>query len=638
MPPHSRAGETVSQEDVDQIFVFGTPFISNEIAPIGYEGKWINETLFELEIVDEGYPQPEIPIGQWEVRVSDGVRPCGGFDPETRNPVVSNRSCLQDAQGTSFHSTAISEPITGNFGLKLPEIVAVNVIPDAPSKKAELTKDIFLNTQIVIYLQEPLSHFQLEQYCQKDPHLLLDPSLVGQGARLTISGCQNVMSNSSNAAFVYAKNIARYMQLYPTNRKRRSTDEVKDRGKRDAHLTKLPVQSEITFKVVAMPTSGSLGIDSLFANSVKQKFNFTALAEAVAATSGIPIDDYLDYRTTSPETSALAVSRHHSDSTTPSIVSVTGTSSDTDFNSGDTIQITFDRDTNQPEVSTKADIDKVFVFEPSLGDNYGGGWLNRRTVQITIITGSNDEIVESEFTVSFQPTTPPLFPTNTPWCDSNNTEEGVCSGITTNGVCDVDGLSCRAFEPWTGLTLVTVTTTPEQTDIVSIVVPIVVIFLLILLAICIAICVYFGYKHWKKRSDQNKAQELVKKWRGDKDAPGKEDKEGAKPWAHPPDVPVMRPHPDPFSVDREDGEGGPSAGPDPFRNLPDIRPPTAQPSENLPPIPPLRFVPRSGPRIGSPTGPMSMPTRPEPTELVSDFNQHIHCSYLHTVHMFYIHS
>ena len=638
MPPHSRAGETVSQEDIDQIFVFGTPFISNEIARMGYEGKWINDTLFELEIVDEGYPQPEIPIGQWEVRVSDGVSPCGGFDPETRNPVVSSDYCLQDAQGMSFHSTAISEPITGNFGLKLPEIVAVNIIPDTPSKKTELTKDIFLNTQIVIYLQEPLSHFQLEQYCQKDPHLLLDPSLVGQGARLTISGCQNVMSNSSNAAFVYAKNIARYMQLYPTNRKRRSTDEVKDRGKRDAHLTKLPVQSEITFKVVAMPTSGSLGIDSLFANSVKQKFNFTALAEAVAATSGIPIDDYLDYRTTSPETSALAVSRHHSDSTTPSIVSVTGTSSDTDFNSGDTIQITFDRDTNQPEVSTKADIDKVFVFEPSLGDNYGGGWLNRRTVQITIITGSNDEIVESEFTVSFQPTTPPLFPTNTPWCDSNNTEEGVCSGITTNGVCDVDGLSCRAFEPWTGLTLVTVTTTPEQTDIVSIVVPIVVIFLLILLAICIAICVYFGYKHWKKRSDQNKAQELVKKWRGDKDAPGKEDKEGAKPWAHPPDVPVMRPHPDPFSVDREDGEGGPSAGPDPFRNLPDIRPPTAQPSENLPPIPPLRFVPRSGPRIGSPTGPMSMPTRPEPTELVSDFNQHIHCSYLHTVHMFYIHS
>ena len=614
MPPYGEANRTVTREDIDQIFVFDSPFISEWIAPAGYEGRWINNSQFELEIVDEGYPQPEVPIGEWRVRVANGVGPCGGFDPVTRRPVDSSMYCLQDAKGTSFHSTAVSNPITGNFGLTIPEILSVKIIPDAPSKKVELTKDIFLNTQIVIYLKEPLSHYQLELYCQKEAHFLLNPALINPNAKLTLTGCQNLLSTTENAAVRYSNNIAIYEELYFFRRKR-STEEDNSRSKRQAGPTELPLYSEITFKVVDLSSTSTMAVDpGTFVDEVKRNFNYTALADVVSTTSGVPISAYMDNRGTSPGLTSPQLSFEHSDSTTPSIVNVTGMSSDDVFNSGDTIRITFDRNTNTPDVFTKEDIDKIFHFEPSVGDNYGGGWLDLRTLQITIITGSKMEIVASEFTINFQPTTQPAYPVEKPWCVSI---DGVCSGGATEGVCDQDGVSCRAFEPWTGITLIRDEVPTVPTDVVSIVVPIVVVFLLILLAICVAIGVYVGYKHWKKRRDQSKAQELVKKWRGDKDAPGKDDKEGAKPWSHPPDVPVMRPHPDPFSSNRDTDESGPSAGPDPFRNLPDIRPPTAQPFENLPPIPPHRFVPRSGPRIGSPVGPISMPARPEPTELVS---------------------
>jgi subtilisin-like proprotein convertase family protein len=511
MPPHGRAGETVSQEDIDQIFVFGTPFISNEIARMGYEGKWINDTLFELEIVDEGYPQPEIPIGQWEVRVSDGVSPCGGFDPETRNPVVSSDYCLQDAQGTSFHSTAISEPITGNFGLKLPEIVAVNIIPDTPSKKTELTKDIFLNTQIVIYLQEPLSHFQLDQYCQKDPHLLLDPSLVGQGARLTISGCQNVMPTSENAAVVYSENIARYDLPYLSNRNRRNVDEEKDRRKQDSSLTKLPSYSEITFKVVAMPTSRSMGIDSVtFADSVKEKFNIAALAEAVSATTGVPMAEYLNYSVPRPPSSHLQF--EHSEATTPTIVSVRCTSDDSFFNSGDQLDIVFNRITDTPPVQNTSQIDSIFRFQPSIGTNYSGIWSDLKTLQIIIFKGSNEEISLRQFTVSFTPTyidmtTPLLFDhadlsAGKPWCVGINVC-GVKFSSLSVGVCDNYSVSCRAFEPWTG----TVLLKEYKLDLLLVIAPILAFIILVTFCGIISRPVY---KYFRRIHFKYKARKLDK--------------------------------------------------------------------------------------------------------------------------------
>ena len=243
-------------------------------------------------------------------------------------------------------------------------------------------------------------------------------------------------------------------------------------------------------------------------------------------------------------------------------------------------------------------------------------------LQITIITGSDQGIERRNFAVSFTPNyldenTPlelnnPLFPVEKPWCVGIS----VCGRTDmpfSVGVCDSYGLSCRAFEPWVGITMVTEVSVTESPNTAAIVAPIVVIFFLILLAIVTGILVYLAYRYYSKKRQRKEALRVVQQWRKDKFAPGKDDKEAPTPWARPPDVPVMRDNPDPFSTGRDDPQAGLAAGPDPFRNLPEIRPPTALPSENLPPIPPNQFMPRSSPRIEG----LTMAPRPDVTALVS---------------------
>ena len=623
-------GEELSRYDVDQIFQFDPPFILQQIAPLAYTGRWVSERVFELRIVDAGYPQPEIPIGGWGIRVAETPGACGGFDPITRARVTSNKYCLQNSDSTSFHSTAVSGPIKGNFGLKLPEISDVKVILDVPGNRQTQDRIIFENSQIVIYLSEPLSHFQLQDYCQRTPEDLLNPSVFGEGAKITLSGCRNLLPSSQDASMVYSDNIALYTSTYLSGqRRRREVERTKRQTTNEAAMvTVQPVYSEITFKITALTTPSNTPIVNPggFTSSIKEKFNYIALADVVSKWSNITTQDYLDYRVSG--TAATRLQLEHSDLTTPSITNVTAVSEDELFNNGDKVTIVFDRDTNMPIVSTKADIDLIFVFTPSLGSNYGGEWITPRMLQITIITGSDQGIERRNFGVTFTPNyldenTPldlnnPVFPVEKPWCVGIS----VCGRTATPlsvGVCDSYGLSCRAFEPWVGITMVTEVSVEVTTNIAAIVAPIVVVFLLILLAIVIGILVFLAYRYYAKKQQRKEALRVVQQWRKDKFAPGKDDKEAPKQWARPPDVPVMRDNPDPFSTGRDEPQAGLAAGPDPFRNLPEIRPPTALPSENLPPIPPNhgQFMPRSSPRIHEGIEGLTMAPRPGATPLVS---------------------
>ena len=628
-------GEEISRSDVDQILQFDPPFILQQITPLGYTGRWVSEQEFELRIVDEGYPQPEIPIGGWGIRVADNPGACGGFDPITRAPVTSNKYCLQNSDSTSFHSTAVSGPITGNFGLKLPEISDVKIILDVPGNRQEQDKIIFANSQIVIYLSEPLSHFQLQDYCQQTPEDLLNPKAFGEGARITLSGCRNLLPSSQDASMVYTDNIALYTATYLSGQRRRREVERTKRQTETAAVTVQPVYSEITFKITELRTSSNSPIVNPggFTSGIKDNFNYATLADVVSRTSNITAQDYLNYRTTGVDTAATRLQIEHSDLTTPSITNVTVVSDDELFNNGDKLTIVFDRDTDTPIVNAKADIDLIFNFNPSLGNNYGGEWITPSMLQITIITGSDQLIERRNFEVTFTPNyldentplelTNPLFPVEKPWCVGIS----VC-GRSANplsvGVCDSFGLSCRAFEPWVGITIVTEVAVVVPTNIAAIVAPIVVVFFLIILAIVIGILIYLAYRYYAKKQQRKEALRVVQQWRKDKFAPGKDDKEGPKQWSRPPDVPVMRDNPDPFSTGRDDPQAGPAAGPDPFRNLPEIRPPTALPSENLPPIPPNQFMPRSSPRIHDGVEGLTMPPRPGATPLVSAVeNAHI---------------
>ena len=625
-------GEELSRNNVDQIFQFDPPFILQQIAPLAYTGRWLSEREFELRIVDAGYPQPEIPIGSWSIRVAETPGACGGFDPITRARVTSNKYCLQNSDSTSFHSTAVSGPIKGNFGLKLPEISDVKVILDVPGNRKTKDMIIFQNSQIVIYLREPLSHFQLQDYCQRTPEDLLNPNAFGEGARITLSGCRNLLPSSQDASMVYSDNIALYSNTYLLGQRRRR-EAVMERTERQianeaAMVTVQPVYSEITFKITALKTPSNVPIVNPrgFTSSIVDEFNYTTLSDVVSKWTNITAQDYLDYRVSGPSTAATRLQLEHSDLTTPTIINVTVVSDDELFNNGDKLTITFDRDTDMPIVSSKNDIDLIFVLSPTIGSNYGGEWITPRMLQITIVTGSDQRIERRNFAVSFTPNyldedtpldlTNPIFPVEKPWCVGIS----VCGRTTmplSVGVCDSFGLSCRAFEPWVGITVVTEVPVTVPTNIAAIVAPIVIIFLLILLAIVTGILVYFAYRYYSKKQQRKEALRVVQQWKKDKFAPGKDDKEAPQTWSRPPDVPVMRDNPDPFSTGRDDPQTGLAAGPDPFRNLPEIRPPTALPSENLPPIPPNQFMPRSSPHIHDGIDGLTMPPRPDVTSLVS---------------------
>ena len=59
------------------------------------------------------------------------------------------------------------------------------------------------------------------------------------------------------------------------------------------------------------------------------------------------------------------------------------------YGNGDTITVGFSEPTNQPSVATKADLDALFSFTQSIGDNYSGTWTDPLTLVITIDDSNN---------------------------------------------------------------------------------------------------------------------------------------------------------------------------------------------------------------------------------------------------------
>jgi hypothetical protein len=73
-----------------------------------------------------------------------------------------------------------------------------------------------------------------------------------------------------------------------------------------------------------------------------------------------------------------------------SLVAADPDGGDAVYGNGDTITVRFDEPTNQPAVATKANLDALFTFSQSLGDDYSGTWDNSRTLRITIIDSTTD--------------------------------------------------------------------------------------------------------------------------------------------------------------------------------------------------------------------------------------------------------
>ena len=655
MPPYGSTEQTLSTSDVDRLFVFDPPFIAADIVENGYVGRWTSPTQFLLTIVDEGYPQPfrittnagqrrltEVVVGEWRVSVAPNTRSCGGFDSNGQ-PLPIDQYCLLSADTTTLHSTSTSPVLQGDFGLKLPEVANVivrNIAVDDPVLEGNQNQALFQRSQIAIMLKQPLSYAQLAVYCEKDAADILDANRLGSRVDLTIVGCANLLNDGRDANVVYEENIRTVEALFSSGGRRRRDTAETDQDERNRvrrqdvtfSTAELPIVSEVILQVqlLSNPTVDPLTSPIQFVNLIRDSFNYDTLAQVIFETLGVLATKVMQHSNAAePIVTTPYFYYEYDDNLTPEIVMVVADDPDdldATYGTGDTITITFNRATSQPPVASKANLDLIFVFEPQLGADYTGSWLTPSELQITVVNLGRNVPLPSigNFSLAFTPNyfhtndtvtaVNTLVPTDTPWCIGIN----VCSRQTSTGVparsigiCDENTLSCRAHQGWTTLDGDFGTGTPIVVDGFQFWWIIIAIVIVILIAIIIVV-VYFMYRYYTHKAQRKEALRVVRRWKKDKFAPGKEaqKEEGPQPWVKPPDVSTMRDNPDPFETA--------------FQKLPKVvpRPPTAMTDvENLPPIPPQQpplFRPRTPARIQpSLPGLQSLPQRPGPLRSIS---------------------
>ena len=606
MPPYGNTEQVLLMSDIDEIFEFSDPFILSNIAPGGYTGQWDSPSQLNITITDVGYPQPfvvnttskdyhEIRIGEWTVTIRPHPGPCGGFDVNGQ-PVIIDRYCLLSADETAQPVNFTSPLLTGNFGLRMPELQTVLLESTALADvalDANNVDDIFLQTHIILRLVEPLSYAQLQLYCSHDPSDILDTDQLAASVSLIVDGCANILPDGTNADQLYAENINIVTDAFSVSKRKRSLQE-EARGKRQVQQTIPPVQSEIIFRILSIdnPRVNPIREPGQFYRAVAESLNYDTIASVISRTMGVSADLLMSFKSTSeplvnPDSGFFYYA--HEEDLTPAIVSVVADdpdNADQVYGSGDTITITFSSDTDQPLVTTKTDLDRIFVFEPPLGTNYEGEWLDPRTVQITILE-VDDAVAHYpsaavpgpvQFSLSFTPnylhtgdpvtTNNNVFPTHIPWCVGVNvcgssTADG--SDLSSVGICDAMQRSCRVHETWTSLDGDFGTGSPDEVApfpwwyiLISIVV-------VIIIAVTVVVF-YFMWRNHNQRAQAKEARRVLSRWKEDREAPGKEDKakmEAPKPWQGPPAPAAMRALPDPFAKG-------------PMGKLPEVvRPPTA---------------------------------------------------------------
>jgi hypothetical protein len=654
MPPYGNTESILSTSDIDEMFEFSDPHILADIAPNGYTGQWDSPTQLNITLNDVGYPQPfvfnassrdyyELRTGEWTVNLRPHPGPCGGFDIDGQ-PVVVDRSCLLSADETAQPVDFTSPALTGNFGLRMPELQTVlleSIALDVAVLDTNNVEEIFLSTHIILRLIEPLSYAQLQLYCSSDPNDILNTDALAESITLIVDGCANILPDGSNADQYHAENLNLIADTFSVSKRKRSVEE-QVRERRQIQSIQ-PVQSEIILQILSIenPRINPIEEPGLFYRTVAESLNYDTIASVISRTMGIPLEALVRFKSTSaplvnPGDGFFYYA--HEEDLTPEIVNVVADdpdNSDQVYGGGDTITITFNTDSDTPPVGTKDDLDRIFVFDPPLGTNYEGKWLDPRTLEITIlqIDGASTNYPSAavpgpvRFSLSFTPnylhTGDPVtsdnenFPTTVPSCIGVN----VCGSSTADdssvqsvGICDTTQRSCRAHEIWTSLDGDFGTGSPEPTAPFPWWYILIAIIVVILIAVTVVVF-YFMWRNHSRRAQAKEARRVLSRWKEDRGAPGKNDRkvESPKPWQGPPAPAAMRSLPDPFAKDG------------PMGKLPDVvRPPTAITEvEHLPPIPqPPRsrsnFIPRTPARIyPAPPSLQSVPPAPRSRTLSS---------------------
>ena len=609
MPPHGNTNNILSADDIDRLLEFPDGFIPPSLVQNRYQGRWQSRKDLVITVIDEGYPQPESKIGNWTVAVKPNSGRCGGFDTNGQRLSQVDDYCLLSADGNSLHSTATSPTLSGDWGLHLPQLSSVlirNIAVQDDTQESNQGSLIFPKTQISLNLQEPFSYHQLMLYCEQNAEDILFPGSLGVGVQMIVVGCANLLKNGQDANMVYESQIEDTRSYFS------SLASTSGRNKRATATTELPLASEVVLQIQSYLnlTTNPRENPSQFVSNVREGLNISTIAFVVNQLLGVNITVLENFTKNLPLDTRRQVSFYpeHDDNLTPEVIRVEANDPNCNdgYSVGDTITIEFDRDTDQPLVTTKSDIDKIFVFNPPLGTGYNGEWTSPSMLMLTITSVDGQQPLPSNnnFSLSFRnnylengvefTANVTTIPTDRRQCIGVNVC-GSTSGAVTIGVCSVNRLSCRAYEPvlsiegdFSGGSSCRQTPPIDWVWVLVAIIALLLIFAVILL-------IYFCYRQYSHKKQREEALRVVKRWEKDHHySPRKQEEkqEMPKPWSKPPDIYAMRDVPDPFAESKDDK--------DPLKNLPEVaRPPTAAPAEGLPPIQavPESFKPRAGARI-----------------------------------------
>ncbi|KAI6655001.1 hypothetical protein LOD99_2290 [Oopsacas minuta] len=538
---------------VDQVITFDSPFIDSTIFPNAYCARWDDPTTLIVSIIDRGYPEPDPKIGQWIVSVTqDPSRICSGFDSNHQrfdeNGV--NTNCLFNADSTSAHSISSSPPATGDWGLILPRVlnaIIQNINIRGDGTLASLSQSIQPGTSIKIHLSEPFSSSQLLLYCQIPISDLLNFQILFAGTRMTLQACSNLLADGSNADQVYNE---------------RDPSSLSSLG--------FPMLSELIFEVISLDprlieeTQNSNQMLSRFLQAVRQ----APIAKVVEETLNVKIDVPPDavvgqIGTINPITENVDVN-------TPTVISAVASDPDNFdnvYSNFDVIRITFSVATNEPAVGSKDDMDKIFIFTPTLGVNYLGAWETSSILLVIIIDSSRPEVNGTEPTIAnlMLEFLPNYLNNETIVLSSSITSDkfhcigdNVCSTSSTAitiGVCDSTKTSCRANTPFTAFSGDFGTATGVADNPIGIIAGTsvaVIIVIVVLAVIILLLLLYYCYKRVQEKRDRDKALALVRSWKQKQKAHSEQQKKTSmlgvdESWKSPSTMPLMRGNVDPFS-------------------------------------------------------------------------------------------
>jgi hypothetical protein len=595
--------------------------------------------------------------GRFIVNVKGTVNDlCWSFDesqPIYTSVTTASRFCLQNANLTSRHTVSNYTGIVSSWGLRLSAVSGVKL-----QTPPDLAPGYFGPGSVLqVSITPPLSTQQMYEHCRGGASVAFNLSALGQSPVATMT-CNNVDANGNvmttsmtplqfdclyNTSVLNATELASCKsQLALINI---TGMESRRRGTFSSNST-YPTSSSFVLSFSQLVSNLNPLDKAAFIAAVQAAWSFEVLAQTIVNSSPFP---FLDTATLLNYTSALGFINQTLNASslilqgvaqsTPRLTSVfaSGVSVSDTIAPGATLSLTFNIETDIPSLNpstntlSRADIDHLFLFEPSIGDSssnaYTGQWTSRSQLLITINHPTSDNrVVASPYVIDIT-FLPPLLANGQISIDPC-IGVNICGAVGPSwGICNRYETSCRAFGTFygrniTGSWQATASSSATITTSSSSFNPLYAILIVGLIAL-VALIIGFVY-YRKKRSERREVSRVLRSWRA-KFQPQEDKRERPLPatgevWTRPPAMVSMRAVPDPFQNMSEQQPEKPInkdvSRPFEPRSSASIEPPSDPFVQSLlPPLPTPLFPAQVPPPVAGSLPPLKGIVRGEPRAL-----------------------